>query len=153
MSRSATRTVLFTDLADYTARVAQANREGLRAILAEHARLVQPVVKAHRGRVVKNIGDSFMCLFRSATDALKASLEIVAGAGKGNPGAIRIALATADVEEIDRDAFGDTVNLASRILDRTPAGEIWFSLGTQVCMNASEVPWEGNSGGVYMARL
>ena len=68
---TATQTVMFTDLADYTASVARSDREGVRRILAEHEAAVRPLVERFGGRVVKNIGDSFMCLFTAATDALK----------------------------------------------------------------------------------
>ena len=139
---TATRTVLFTDLANYTAQVSRADREGLRKILEKHERLVHPIVKEHAGAVVKNIGDSFMCTFPAATDALRAAIGILDATVRSEKSMIRIALTTGDVEEIDGDAFGETVNLAARIIDKTPAGEIWFSLGTRVCMNDAEIPWE-----------
>jgi hypothetical protein len=137
-----TRTVAFTDLANYTQKVSRTDRNGLRKILAEHEALVAPIVEGHGGRIVKNLGDSFMVLFVAATDALRAALEIqniVSG-----PGGIqlRLAMTTGDVEEIEGDAFGEAVNLAARILAQTPAGEIWFGPGTRVCMNAAEIPWE-----------
>lgn len=137
-----TRTVVFTDLANYTAKVSRTDREGLRAILTEHEALVAPIVEKHGGRVVKNLGDSFMCLFRAATDALRAALDIqdvVTGEGEIS---IRLAMTTGDVEEIEGDAFGEAVNLANRILGKAPAGEVWFGPGTRVCMNAAEIPWE-----------
>ena len=136
-----TRTVTFTDLANYTAKVARTDREGLRRILQEHEGLVSPISARHGGRVVKNLGDSFMVLFDAATDALRAALEIqdrVASAGIS----IRVAMTTGDVEEIEGDAFGESVNLAARVLAKTPAGEVWFGPGTRVCMNAAEIPWE-----------
>ena len=49
-------------------------------------------------------------------------------------------MTTGDVEEIDGDAFGEPVNLAARILAQTPAGEIWFAVGTRACMNDAELP-------------
>ncbi|MCA9492336.1 MAG: adenylate/guanylate cyclase domain-containing protein [Myxococcales bacterium] len=137
-----TRTVAFTDLANYTQKVSRTDREGLRKILADHEQLVQPIVERNGGRIVKNLGDSFMVLFVSATDALRAALEIqhmVTGSGGIS---IRLAMVTGDVEEIEGDAFGEAVNLAARILAQTPSGEIWFGPGTRVCMNAAEIPWE-----------
>ena len=137
-----TRTVVFTDLESYTAKVARADREGLRKILAEHEHLVTPIIEKYGGRIVKNLGDSFMCLFLSATDALRSALDIQdVVTSKGNI-SIRLAMTTGDVEEIDGDAFGESVNLAARILGKAPAGEIWFGPGTRVCMNAAEIPWE-----------
>lgn len=139
---TATRTVVFTDLANYTAKVARSDREGLRRILQEHEALVSPVVQRYGGRVVKNLGDSFLCLFPAATDALRAALEVQDLVSSGGGIQIRLAMTTGDVEEIDGDAFGESVNLAARILSKTPAGEIWFGQGTRACMNAAEIPWE-----------
>lgn len=136
-----TRTVAFTDLANYTAQVSRTDREGLRQILKEHEALVQPIVERYGGRVVKNLGDSFMCLFKAATDALRAALDMQE-MSTGDGFSIRVAMTTGDVEEIEGDAFGEAVNLAARVLSKTPTGEIWFGPGTRVCMNAAEIPWE-----------
>ncbi|MEQ1502177.1 MAG: adenylate/guanylate cyclase domain-containing protein [Myxococcota bacterium] len=137
-----TRTVAFTDLANYTQKVSRTDREGLRKLLSDHEGLVAPIVERHGGRIVKNLGDSFMVLFDAATDGLRAALEIqnmVTGSGGIS---LRLAMTTGDVEEIEGDAFGEAVNLAARILAQTPSGEIWFGPGTRVCMNAAETPWE-----------
>ena len=52
-------------------------------------------------------------------------------------------MATGDVEGIDGDAFGEAVNLAARILSKTPSGEVWMSSTSRMCMNQTEVAWEG----------
>lgn len=139
---SATQTVFFTDLAGYTERVARSDRDGLRRILKEHEQRVVPIVQRYGGRVVKNIGDSFLCLFGAATDGLRAALDIQQLKGSEADLQLRVALNTGDVEMIEGDVFGDAVNLASRILSHTPAGEIRFGVGTRACMNAAEIPWE-----------
>ena len=122
-----TLTVVFTDLADYTASVGRADREGLRELIAEHERRVAPVIEARGGRIVKNLGDSYMALFEAATDAAQASLELVSTLSAGSGFSIRVAMATGDVEGIEGDAFGEAVNLAARILSKTPSGEVWMS--------------------------
>lgn len=137
-----THTVMFTDLEDYTAAVSRTDRKGLRRLLSQHEGLVTPVVERYHGRVVKNLGDSFMCLFDSATDGLRAALDIQDTVSVEGDIGIRLALATGDVEPIDGDAFGEPVNLAARILSKTPVGEVWFSQSTRMCMNAAEIPWE-----------
>ncbi len=138
---TATRTVLFTDLAGYTEKVSGTDREGLRRILREHEEMVRPIVERRNGGVVKNIGDSFLCMFPAATDAVRAALDIQDKTRNGAPD-IRISITTGDVEEIDGDVFGEPVNLAARILSITPAREIWLGIGTRVCMNDAEIPWE-----------
>jgi Adenylate and Guanylate cyclase catalytic domain len=137
-----TRTVAFTDLQNFTQKTSRVDREGLRQLLAEHEAVVAPIVARLGGRIVKNLGDSFMVLFQSATDAVRAALEIQQRVSGNGGNALRLALATGDVEEIEGDAFGETVNLAARILAETPAGEVWFGPGVRVCMNAAETPWE-----------
>jgi hypothetical protein len=137
-----TLTVVFTDLANYTASVGRSDREGLRNLIAAHESMVAPVLERHGGRVVKNLGDSYMALFAAATDAVRACLELVETFTGGDGFTIRGAMATGDVEEIKGDAFGEAVNLAARILSKAPAGETWFSEATQMCMNQAEIPWE-----------
>ena len=147
--RTRTRTVVFTDMANYTKLTAEADREGLRNLLAMHQRYVEPVLTGRGGRIVKNIGDSFMALFDSATDAVRAGLNLVEANPPRDGGvSFRVAVATGDVEEtggspgLAPDAFGDPCNLAARILARTPGGEVWFSVSTFHCMNQAEIPWE-----------
>ena len=137
-----TLTVVFTDLADYTASVGRADREGLRELIAEHERRVLPVIEARGGRIVKNLGDSYLALFEAATDAAQASLELANALSAGSGFSIRVAMATGDVEGIDGDVFGEAVNLAARILSKTPAGEVWLSSTSRMCMNQTEVAWE-----------
>jgi class 3 adenylate cyclase len=137
-----TRTVVFTDLANYTAKVARSDREGLRKILLDHEELVTPVVKRYGGRIVKNLGDSFLILFESATDGVRAALDVQHIVMQKGAIAIRLAMTTGDIEEISGDAFGECVNLAARILSKAPEEEIWFGMGTWTCMNTAEIPWE-----------
>ena len=137
-----TRTVVFTDLANYTAKVSRAGRQDLLKILDAHAALVTPIVERYGGRVVKNLGDSFMCLFDAATPALRAALDIQEFVNNESGQSIRLSMNTGDVEEIEGDAFGEAVNLAARILSKTPAGEVWFGPGTRLSMYGAEIPWE-----------
>ena len=137
-----TLTVVFTDLSNYTASVGRADREGLRDLIAKHEQLVAPSVEARGGRIVKNLGDSYMVLFESASDAAVACLELVSAIGNETGLSIRAAMATGDVEAIDGDAFGEAANLASRILSKTPSGEVWVSSTTRMCMNQTELAWE-----------
>ncbi len=143
-TRTRTLTVVFTDMADYTRSVSAIDREGLRNLLAMHEQLVGPVLTGRGGRVVKNIGDSFMALFESATDAIRACMDLVEAHGPGSRSgvAFRAGLATGDVEDMGSDAFGEPVNLAARIIAKTPTGEVWISNATRHCMNQAEIPFE-----------
>src|SRR3954467_10491344 len=100
-------------MADYTRSVSASDREALRNLLAMHQQFVEPVLTGRGGRVVKNIGDSFMALFDSATDAVRACVDLIEAhvPAQGSPVNFRASLATGDVEETENDAFGETVNL------------------------------------------
>jgi len=137
------RTVLFTDLAGYTDAVARSDRHDIRNLIQEHEAFTQDLLSRHNGIPVKNLGDSYMCLFESATDALRAGMEACSKGLRGGKFGIRAGCATGDVEEMDGDAFGDAVNMAARIIGKAPSGQLWFSESTRLCCNLSEVAWEG----------
>lgn len=137
-----THTVVFTDLTGYTNTVSRSDREALRELIASHEMLVAPVLERYGGRIVKNLGDSYMALFDAATDAVRACLELVENIAQEGRFSIRAGLATGDVEVIDGDAFGDAVNMAARILAKCPDAEVWFAPATFACMNQSEIAWE-----------
>jgi len=140
---SSTKTVLFTDLEDYTAAVSEMARDQLHSLVLEHEKKVAFVLEQHGGQVVKNIGDSFLTIFESATDAIKAGISLIASLQDDPDFNVRIGIATGDVEKIGDDFFGPCVNLASRILSKTPSEEIWFAQSTFLAMNTSEIAWDG----------
>ena len=100
-----TKTVVFTDLANYTQSTSKADRSELRKLIAEHESHTQKIFEPYGGKIVKNIGDSYMALFDSATDALRACMDLVEShivmAGKALH--FRASAATGDVEEINGD--------------------------------------------------
>jgi hypothetical protein len=138
--------VVFTDLSNYTASVGRSDREAIRHLIADHEQTVIPVMEARGGRIVKNLGDSYMALFEAASDAAQACLELVTTINTNKGFSIRAAMATGDVETIDGDAFGEAVNLAARILAKAPRGEVWLSSTTRMCMNQTELAWEHVGG-------
>lgn len=139
-----TKTVVFTDIANYTLSTAKASREELIKLIEDHEIHTKQIFDPHGGVLVKNLGDSFMAIFDSATSAINACLEIVESTIQlGDQHlAIRASLATGDVEEIGGDYFGEAVNLSARINSKAPAGECWFANRTRLCMNQKEIPFE-----------
>ena len=139
-----TKTVVFTDIANYTLTTAKANREELRKLIQDHEDHTKELFGPYGGELVKNLGDSFMAIFDSATAAVRACMEIVETTLTigDQELAIRASLATGDVEEIGGDYFGEAVNLSARINSKVPAGECWFANRTRLCINQKEIPWE-----------
>lgn len=143
-----TKTVVFTDLAGYTQRTAKISGEELKKLAQEHEKHTLEIFKPFGGELVKSIGDSYMAVFNSATEAVKACLKLVSSPLPNAYMEFRASVATGDVQELsndyfgNKDYFGEAVNLSARINSITPAGEVWFSNRTRLCMNQTEVAWE-----------
>lgn len=81
------------------------------------------------GRVVKTIGDELMVLFStpdaaaSAASEMHAAIESMAPVG-GTKLGVRIGFHTGSVIQRDNDVFGETVNLASRLVEQAQKGQI-----------------------------
>src|ERR1700724_757130 len=68
--------ILAADVAGYS-RLMGADEEGTHERLTAHFReLVDPKIKEHRGRTVKNTGDGLLAEFPSVVDAVRCAVEI-----------------------------------------------------------------------------
>src|ERR1700736_5096656 len=68
--------ILAADVAGYS-RLMGADEEGTHERLTAHLReLVDPKVKEHRGRTVKNTGDGLLAEFSSVVDAVRCAVEV-----------------------------------------------------------------------------
>jgi adenylate cyclase len=71
--------ILAADVAGYS-RLMGADEEGTHERLQAHVReLVNPKIREHRGRTVKNTGDGFLAEFASVVDAVRCAVEIQRG--------------------------------------------------------------------------
>ncbi len=141
-------TVMFTDMEGFTARSGEQSREGLVELLTRHKALVVPHIEKHRGKIIKTIGDAFLAVFESATDAVYSAKEIQNSlrshnkdAEKGKAINLKIGLNTGEVTLLDGDVFGEAVNIASRVQNLAPPGGIFFTEATYLAMNKNEIPW------------
>ena len=68
--------ILAADVAGYS-RLMGADEEGTHERLQAHLReLVDPKIKDHRGRIVKNTGDGMLAEFASVVDAVRCAVEV-----------------------------------------------------------------------------
>ena len=153
-SRSATlRTdnlaIVFTDIVGYTARTSRQTREENARLLAEHDRLLLPLVRAFGGRRVKSIGDALMLTFRSPTDSVLCGMAMqdrlarrAAELAESERLVIRVAINLGEVRVERGDVFGEPVNVAARLEHETPPGEVWLTDAVQLSMNRAEVELE-----------
>ena len=67
--------ILAADVAGYS-RLMGADEEGTHERLKAHFRqLIDPKIKEHRGRIVKNTGDGLLAEFSSVVDAVRSAAE------------------------------------------------------------------------------
>src|ERR1700736_2333620 len=114
--------ILAADVAGYS-RLMGLDEEGTHERLTKHFReLVDPKIKQHRGRTVKNTGDGFLAEFASVVDAVRCGSELQRGMADRNANipedkriTFRIGINLGDVIVEEHDIFGDGVNVAARL--------------------------------------
>lgn len=138
--------VLKTDICGFTSQVQKLEQSELKDLLERHKHLISNIAFKQGGSLIKGEGDSFWLVFPSVTTAALASVEMqqelrVNQLGKSDDERIkiRIAITLGDVLHLDRDIFGDAVNLAARIETITPPDEIYLSQAAWLALNKAEV--------------
>lgn len=53
-------TFLLTDIEGFTDKTSRRSRTDIQKLLSDHREIVLPILEAHKGRLVKTIGDAFM---------------------------------------------------------------------------------------------
>ena len=124
-------TLLFTDLVGFSAWALTAGDDDALLLLREVAKALEPAIVAHRGRIVKRLGDGVMATFTSpelAFDAVtdgRERLESVEVAGF-RP-LIRAGIHTGQPQVIGGDYLGVDVNIAARLMQKAGPGETLVS--------------------------
>jgi class 3 adenylate cyclase len=119
-----TITILFTDIANFTATTESGGERAAMRLLDLHDATVIPAIARHRGRVVKNVGDGIMAAFRDPSDAVAATVTIIRRTARdGKPLPLRIGLDSGRPTRRGEDYIGHTVNVAARLVKRSRPGE------------------------------
>src|SRR5216684_486411 len=69
-------TVMFTDIAGFTAYAATRGDRAAARLVHRHDAAVLPAIRRHSGRILKRLGDGLMAAFASPAAALRAALEM-----------------------------------------------------------------------------
>jgi adenylate cyclase len=126
--------ILAADVAAYS-RLMGVDEEGTHERLKAHLReLLDPKIKEHRGRVVKNTGDGMLAEFPSVVDAVRCAVEVQRGMSERNVATppeerieFRVGINLGDVIAEEHDIFGDGVNVAARLEALAEPGGICVS--------------------------
>src|SRR5919202_6036931 len=131
-----TVTFLFTDIAGSTALWEQ-HPEAARAALVRHDALVEQIVAAHDGHVVRprGEGDSRFAVFARATDAVAAAATLQQAFytepwPTPAPLHVRMALHTGEADLRDGEYYDTAVNRCARLRAATQGGQTVLSQAT-----------------------
>ena len=143
--------ILSVDVAGYSRMMSRDAQRVLAALNALFRSVVRPTVAAHRGRIVKLMGDGALIEFPSVTGGVSAAAEIqrrTAGAAavSGEPIMLRMGLHAGDVLVEGDDLFGDCVNIAQRLQAAAEPGGILVS-GTLADLAGGDLPCRLRSEG------
>jgi adenylate cyclase len=124
---AAPRAIVFADLSGYTRLTEEHGDEAAVRIAASLQKRAEAVAVDKGGRLVKLLGDGAMLYFRDPARGVEAGAELVAALIAELGLAVHAGIHVGPVIERDRDVFGRTVNLASRIAATAGPGEVIVS--------------------------
>ena len=114
--------ILVADLVGYTAQMRVDEKATYRQVKADLTTVFMPCIKAHRGRVVKTMGDGLLAEFASIVDCVECAMELQPEIGRRQEHVpedsrflYRIAVNVGDIIIERGDIYGDGVNLAARL--------------------------------------
>jgi adenylate cyclase len=122
-------TVLFADVSDSTKLYETAGDAAAHDAVSRCLEIMRKATEGSGGRVVKTVGDEILALFPEPDGAVSAAAEIQARTEALPPVAdtklgVRIGFHCGPVLQKDDDIFGDTVNVAARLVAQATKGQI-----------------------------
>jgi len=127
--------VLFADVSGSTRLYETLGDERALRTIARCLDLIRESCVGHTGRVIKTIGDEVMAVFPSADEAAQAAAEMQAridaeAAVESQRLAIRVGFHFGPAITSEGDVFGDSVNIAARLVAVAHGGQIITSAAT-----------------------
>lgn len=118
-------TIGFIDIASFTA-LAEASGDDIAVrVLDRIDAIVRPLLVAHEGKLVKQVGDGFMLAFRDPAEAVRFAIATQSElATDPDLPAIRVGINTGPALYRTGEYLGGAVNVASRVVSSAMAGQI-----------------------------
>jgi pimeloyl-ACP methyl ester carboxylesterase len=119
-------TLVFTNIADSTARAVELGDDAWREVLAAHDRDVRTHLARFGGEEVKQLGTGFLAVFDGPARAIRCALGIMdAAEPKGL--SVRVGVHTGECEQVEADVHGIAVHVGARIVELAASGQILVS--------------------------
>ena len=126
--------IVSADVAGYSRLMGRDDSGTLAALKALRREIVDPKIKAYRGRIVKTTGDGLLLEFASVVDAVACVDDVQTAMAARNSKVppdrrieFRIGVNIGDIIIDGKDIFGDGVNVAARLQELAPPGGICVS--------------------------
>ena len=116
--------VMFTDVVGYTAMM-QEDEEATRLVRLRHREALEAAIAAHGGELVQYLGDGSLSTFPSAVRAVSAAVEVQHALRDEVP--LRIGVHQGEIAFDDQGIYGDSVNVAARVMGMGTAGSVLVS--------------------------
>lgn len=121
-TRQSPVSIVFTDLEGFTRFTSRHGDDAALSLLADHHRVIGPIVRSRGGKVVKRLGDGLMLSFPSAESAVLAALELL----DVPPDELRLRAGVHAGEAVvtPDDLIGHDVNVAARVAAAAKGGQV-----------------------------
>ena len=146
-------TVIFADISGSVALYESLGNERAAEAVAQLTDWIGTCIHSHAGRVVKKLGDGVLGVFGDAASATAASSAMLRAHEQRQARwphpirmDIRVGMATGDIVEVDGDCYGDAVNVAARLCERSGPGEIWATETLVLLAGVAPAVWFRNLG-------
>lgn len=118
--------IMFADIVGYTAMM-QENESQTKLIRDTHRKTLINAVEGHEGTIIQFYGDGSLSIFDSAVEAAACAVKIQLESQQEPKVPLRIGIHTGDIVIDEEGAFGDGVNVASRIESLAVTGSVMIS--------------------------
>jgi len=117
---------MFTDIKGYTKLTSKDEMLAL-SLVDKKRSILEPLLKTHKGTFVKEMGDGTVTYFEMPSQATDCAIKLQEQVYDDKNLNIRIGIHYGDTIIKNKDVFGDTVNIASRIESLAIAGGVFIS--------------------------
>ena len=118
--------IVFTDIVGFT-KITADDQTLATSLLDTQRDLLKPIVEAHNGKWLKEMGDGLILIFDTVTDAVNGCIKIQEAARNVEHLNLRIGMHEGEILLMENDVIGDDVNIASRIEAFSAPGGIAIS--------------------------